>query len=202
MCQTVRLRQASRTLNKSPIGSVRRSICATVTVRPTAARKLLQGVGRTTHHRWHLAALAIDHGLPGVDGCGVGRCGKFRNVRANRIVRGRCHRDDWGRAVDSQGLPEDLASLGLVLEAFSAAQAEIAGRLRERTRRLRFSLCDRTCLALGSDRGEAVYTADCALQHLNLGVRVEAIRSREPVAIPVETRRSCSYVASICIPER
>ena len=80
------------------------------------------------------------------------------------------------QGVDTQGLQEDLASLGLALEPFSAAQAEIAGRFRERTRRHGLSLGDRACLALGSDRGETVYTADRAWLHLDLGVEVEAIR--------------------------
>ena len=69
-------------------------------------------------------------------------------------------RDD---AVDTRGLKEDLASLGLAIEPFSAEQGEVAGRLKERTRRLGLSLGDRACLALGSDRGETVYTADRAL---------------------------------------
>ena len=80
------------------------------------------------------------------------------------------------QGVDTQGLQEDLASLGLALEPFSAAQAEIAGRFRERTRRHGLSLGDRACLALGSDRGETVYTADRVWLRLDLGVEVEAIR--------------------------
>ena len=82
-------------------------------------------------------------------------------------------RDD---GVDTRGLREDLASLGLALEPFSADQAEIAGRLRERTRQLGLSLGDRACLALGSDRGETIYTADRAWLQLELGVDVETIR--------------------------
>ena len=82
-------------------------------------------------------------------------------------------RDD---GVDTRGLKEDLASLGLALEPLSAEQAEIAGRLKERTGRFGLSLGDRACLALGSDRGETVYTADHAWLQLELGVDVEAIR--------------------------
>ena len=82
-------------------------------------------------------------------------------------------RDD---GVDTRGLREDLASLGLALEPFSADQAEIAGRLKERTRQFGLSLGDRACLALGSERGETVYTADRAWSGLALGVDVEAIR--------------------------
>ncbi|MCY4286723.1 MAG: type II toxin-antitoxin system VapC family toxin [Thiotrichales bacterium] len=82
-------------------------------------------------------------------------------------------RDD---GVDTRGLREDLASLGLAIEPFSAEQAEIAGRIRERTRAFGLSLGDRACLALGSDRGEAVYTADRAWLQPALGIEVEAIR--------------------------
>lgn len=80
------------------------------------------------------------------------------------------------RGVDTRGLREDLASLGLALEPFSAAHAETAGRLNERTGRFGLSPGDRACLALGSERGETVYTADRAWLSLDLGVRVEAIR--------------------------
>ena len=82
-------------------------------------------------------------------------------------------RDD---GVDTRGLREDLASLGLALEPFSAEQAEISGQIKERTRRSGLSLGDRACLALGSERGETVYTADRAWLRLALGVDVEAIR--------------------------
>jgi len=78
--------------------------------------------------------------------------------------------------VDTTGLQEDLVSLGLAFEPFSAAQAEIAGQLKKRTRRSGLSLGGRACLALGSERGETVYTADRAWLGLDLDVDVEAIR--------------------------
>ena len=78
--------------------------------------------------------------------------------------------------VETEGLREDLASLGVTFEPFSAIQAEIAGRLKERTKRLGLSLGDRACLSLGCDRGEAVYTADRAWQNLDVEVEVVAIR--------------------------
>ena len=80
------------------------------------------------------------------------------------------------RGVDTQGLREDLASLGLALEPLSAVQSELAGHLKGLTRRKGLSLGDRACLALGSDRGEAVYTADRAWLRLNLGVEIQVIR--------------------------
>ena len=78
--------------------------------------------------------------------------------------------------VDTFGLREDLASLGLSFEPFSADQAEIAGGFREHTHRHGLSFGDRACLALGHDRGETVYTSDRVWSHLNLGVDVEVIR--------------------------
>ena len=105
---------------------------------------------------------------------------RVRDVLADSVMSSVNWAEVIGKArderVDTWGLREDLASLGLALEPFSAEQGEIAGRLKERTRRLGLSLGDRACLALGSDRGETVYTADRAWLQLELGVDVEAIR--------------------------
>jgi PIN domain nuclease of toxin-antitoxin system len=80
------------------------------------------------------------------------------------------------KEIDTEGLKEDLESLGLGFEPFSTAQAEISGHLKHSTKRLGLSLGDRACLALGHDRGEAVYTADRAWLNLKVGVEVVAIR--------------------------
>ena len=105
---------------------------------------------------------------------------RVRDVLADSVMSSVNWAEVIGKArderVDTRGLREDLASLGLALEPFSAEQGEIAGRLKERTGRLGLSLGDRACLALGSDRGETVYTADRAWLQLELGVDVEAIR--------------------------
>ena len=105
---------------------------------------------------------------------------RVRDVLADSVMSSVNWAEVIGKArderVDTRGLREDLASLGLALEPFSAEQGEIAGRLKERTRRLGLSLGDRACLALGSDRGETVYTADRAWLQLEIGVDVEAIR--------------------------
>lgn len=106
--------------------------------------------------------------------------GRVREVLAHSVMSTVNWTEVIGKArdegVDTRGLREDLASLGLALEPFSADQSEIAGRLKERTREHGLSLGDRACLALGSDRGETVYTADRAWLRLALGVDVEAIR--------------------------
>ncbi len=78
--------------------------------------------------------------------------------------------------VDTAGLRNDLAALGLKLEPFTVEQAEVAGELRQRTQKLGLSLGDRACLALGLETGMPVYTADRAWRRLNLGIPIEAIR--------------------------
>ena len=84
------------------------------------------------------------------------------------------------KAADSEGdateLRAALESLGLVLEPFSAAQAGIAGSLREPTRELGLSLGDRACLALAIEKGETILTADRVWRRLSLGVGIEVIR--------------------------
>jgi len=69
-----------------------------------------------------------------------------------------------------------LESLGLMLEPFSAAQAGIAGSLREPTMELGLSLGDRACLALAIEKGETILTADRVWARLRLGVGIEVIR--------------------------
>ena len=91
---------------------------------------------------------------------------------------------NWTEVIDkthSAGLQTDdlldsLATLGLTVEAFSSTQAEIAGRLLERTRPLGLSLADRACLALALDRGEVAHTADRAWLRLRPELDIEAIR--------------------------
>lgn len=76
----------------------------------------------------------------------------------------------------SADLFDSLATFGLTLEPLSRVQAEIAGRLVERTRPLGLSLADRACLAVAIERGDAAYTADRAWLRLRPDVQVEAIR--------------------------
>ena len=118
------------------------------------------------------ALLAYLQDEPGVE--------RVREVLAHSVMSTVNWAEVIGRArddgVDTRGLREDLASLGFALEPFSTDQAEIAGRLKERTRQFGLSLGDRACLALGSNRGETVYTANRTWLRLALGVDVEAIR--------------------------
>ena len=78
--------------------------------------------------------------------------------------------------LQTEDLLDSLASLGLTVEPFSSTQAELAGRLLERTRPLGLSLADRACLALAMDRGEVAHTADRAWLRLRPEIDIEAIR--------------------------
>ena len=78
--------------------------------------------------------------------------------------------------VDTEGLLQDIEALGLVLEPFSPAQAESAGRLLLNTRHLGLSLGDRACLALGLERDSLIYTADRTWLKLHFGVDIKSIR--------------------------
>ena len=73
-------------------------------------------------------------------------------------------------------LRHNLMALGLRFLPLSIGQAEIAGRLRERTAHLGLSLGDRACLAVGMERSDAVYTADRAWLQLASELEILAIR--------------------------
>ncbi|MBT6276062.1 MAG: type II toxin-antitoxin system VapC family toxin [Chromatiales bacterium] len=78
--------------------------------------------------------------------------------------------------VEIAGLASDLVALGLGLEPFTADQAEIAGGLWARTKGRGLSLADRSCLAVGLDKGLPVYTADRVWVELDLGIPITSIR--------------------------
>lgn len=69
-----------------------------------------------------------------------------------------------------------LESLGVVLVAFTARQAEIAAGLIPITRVAGLSLADRACLALALDTGGDAVTADRAWSRVDVGVAVRIIR--------------------------
>ena len=69
-----------------------------------------------------------------------------------------------------------LDGVGLVIEAFSSAQADVAASLWQTTRRAGLSLADRACLALALEQGSPVLTADRAWNRLGLGAEIELIR--------------------------
>ena len=56
------------------------------------------------------------------------------------------------------------------IEPLSLAQAQLAGRLREKTSKFGLSLGDRACLALAIELGADVYTTDRAWSQLSVGL--------------------------------
>lgn len=81
----------------------------------------------------------------------------------------------WRKA-DVAGMRGEFADVGVTLEPFTAAQAEIAARLWEKTRQHGLSLADRACLALAAEKQAAVLTADRAWTDLELGIEIKALR--------------------------
>lgn len=69
-----------------------------------------------------------------------------------------------------------LTRLSLEVIPFDAEQAYLAASLRPATRKLRLSLGDRACLALGLKKGLPVLTADKLWATADVGVQVEVIR--------------------------
>ena len=79
-----------------------------------------------------------------------------------------------GHAVD--GLVGELEAYGLVIEPFTAGDAEIAAALWTLTRAAGLSFGDRSCLALASRLGVPVLTTDRAWAKVDVGVPIELIR--------------------------
>lgn len=76
--------------------------------------------------------------------------------------------------------PEPVASrlqaLGLRVDAFTVADAEVSAALVADTRRLGLSLGDRACLALARRLGLPALTADRAWVGLEVGVEIRSLR--------------------------
>jgi len=80
------------------------------------------------------------------------------------------------RGVDTVGMAENFATLGVRILPYTIKQAEIAGKLWLETRPLGLSLGDRSCLALGLEKKLPVLTADKAWQSFNKGLEIRFIR--------------------------
>ena len=80
------------------------------------------------------------------------------------------------KGVNVDGMLEEVGSLGLRIEPFSALQAERAARLWDQTRELGLSLGDRACLALALDKSAPVLTADRAWGGLHIGLDIQLLR--------------------------
>ena len=59
---------------------------------------------------------------------------------------------------------------------FDLEMAQVAGSLKQSTKKLGLSLGDRCCLALGIVRGSIVVTADRLWSRLRLGIQIEVLR--------------------------
>ena len=81
------------------------------------------------------------------------------------------------RGVDTDGLVEDLAALGLRSTSFTTEDAKMAASLWSRTRQFGLSLADRCCLATAKRFGVPALTADADWQHIvDGGLRIQLIR--------------------------
>lgn len=69
-----------------------------------------------------------------------------------------------------------IFSLLAPIEPFTAAQAQLAARLRPHTKAAGLSLGDRACIALAMELDADVYTADRAWAKVKLPCRVHLIR--------------------------
>ena len=80
------------------------------------------------------------------------------------------------RGVDTSGMREDFAGIGMQFIPFDIVHAEIAGTLWQKARPFGLSLADRACLALGIQRQEPVLTADQAWRDLDLDAEIQLLR--------------------------
>ncbi len=80
------------------------------------------------------------------------------------------------RAVNVDGMRDELVGTGVTVEVFTQRQAETAGVLWTETRNLGLSLGDRACLSIALERSSPVLTADRAWKKLRLDIEIEVIR--------------------------
>ena len=80
------------------------------------------------------------------------------------------------RGYQAETILNDIAELGVLVVAFSEAQALETAKLRPPTRHLGLSLGDRACLALALEYRATVLTADKPWQNLPAPHQIEIIR--------------------------
>lgn len=78
--------------------------------------------------------------------------------------------------VATDGLGDDMTSLGVRVIDFDREAAEATARLWERARAAGLSMADRACLALAGALGVAAVTADATWGEIDAGVPVRVIR--------------------------
>jgi len=80
------------------------------------------------------------------------------------------------RGVSIKGIREEVESLGLTIEPFTATQAETAGSIWRETMKQWLSLGDRACLAFGMDVGLPILTTDRVWNKLKIGLEIRVLR--------------------------
>lgn len=118
------------------------------------------------------ALLAWLHGEPGSGA--VGNCLEGASISA--VNWSEVLQKSRQKGVNVEGMGDDLGQLGLTIEPFTPAQAEMAAELWLKTRQRGLSLGDRACLALAQGRSAEVLTADQAWGQLELPVQIRVIR--------------------------
>lgn len=85
---------------------------------------------------------------------------------------------DYSRThgIDIDGMVDDLQSLGLRIEPFTATDANAIAELADPTRSPHLSLSDRACLVLAQRLGVPALTADYAWSQLQLDIEIQVLR--------------------------
>jgi len=123
------------------------------------------------------ALLAMIHAEPGGD-----RAAELLSEPGAQILVSAVNLSEAQAVLINRGTPDKeawelLSDLSLEVIAFDAEQARSAGILISQTREFGLSFGDRACLALGLQERCVVITADRAWKKLNVGVKMELIRS-------------------------
>lgn len=103
---------------------------------------------------------------------------------SDRIANARISSVNWAETlqfalfneVEIEVLADQFLTLGLNILPFTSRHAFGTARLRAPTQHLGLSLADRACLAVASEEGLPVLTADRSWSQLDLDVEIELIR--------------------------
>ncbi len=118
------------------------------------------------------ALIALFRGESGGDAvAGVVRGSLISTVNLAEVV-------EASRRLDplSRGELAEANGAGVIIAAFTASQAELAGSMRAATAQAGLSFADRACLALALELGATAITADRAWTKVDVGVEVKLIR--------------------------
>ncbi len=121
------------------------------------------------------ALLAILHEEPGAETFAQ-KSGLLENSVMSAVNIAEAYGKLVGRGIGPDDAWEAVTAPISEVMDFDPEQAQIAGRLVQRTRSLGLSLGDRACLALGIALKAPIYTADRAWKALTISVAVHVIR--------------------------